>query len=315
MKFPREEPQSDPSAADNFDALPATARQEVLTAAASKPLASQKELLRMAGAPVLKGKSIYQMPAAVRLLHSCVSCSLGAPGRWRGSRSFFKSWLKFPIEYSAQMAVESIPEATISELFPLDETPGAAIAPSSLGRHAWNVRTDELLFIGLAIKSLRAHRIFEIGTFNGATTRYMAEAAGLGSRVFTLDLPPNQFDATKLLKSFPGFRIGEQYRGTPEADRITQLFGDSTSFDYSPYLESMDFVFVDAAHDYIHGKSDSRTAMRLVRPGGAIFWHDFSPSYSGLVHAVVESAHGRPLRRIADTRLAVLRTTGSAASR
>lgn len=257
--------------------------------------------------------SIHERSAPVRLVHSCANCGFGARQRWRGSVRFLRSWLKFPIVYSAQMAIDSIPAVNISDLFPLEGIAAPVIASSSLGRHAWNVRTDELLFIGMAIKALQARRIFEIGTFNGATTRYMAEAAGLGSRVFTLDLPRAQFDAKEWPVGVSGARIGEQYRGTPEADRITQLLGDSISFDYSPYVGSMDFVFVDAAHDYIHGKSDSRTALRLVRPGGLIFWHDFCANWPGLVQAIVEITRGQPLRRIADTRVAVLRTMGSAA--
>ena len=178
-----------------------------------------------------------------------------------------------------------------------------------LRRHAWNVRLDEQLFIGLAIQSLKAKRIFEIGTFNGETTRYMAEAAGPDAQIFTLDLPPADFDATQGPQNFTGTQVGEKYRNSPVANRITQLLSNSTTFDYSAYHGSMDFVFVDAAHDYLNGLPDSRTALKLVRPGGVIFWHDFVPFWSGLVHGVIEATQGYPLKRLAGTTLAVLQVS------
>jgi Methyltransferase domain len=60
----------------------------------------------------------------------------------------------------------------------------------------------------------------------------------------------------------------------------------------------IDLVFVDAAHDYPHGLADSRTALRLVRPGGVILWHDFNPQFPGLVHAIIEATDELPLKRL-----------------
>jgi Methyltransferase domain len=78
--------------------------------------------------------------------------------------------------------------------------------------------------------------------------------------------------------------------------RIKQLFGNSLEFDFSPYERSIDLVFVDAAHDYPHGFPDSRTALRLVRPGGVVLWHDFIAHFPGLVHAIIEATAGLPLK-------------------
>lgn len=55
--------------------------------------------------------------------------------------------------------------------------------------------------------------------------------------------------------------------------------------------EPLDFVYIDAAHDYTNVKSDIATWFTLVRKGGVIGGHDFcSGSHSGLIDAVVEFA-------------------------
>ena len=177
-----------------------------------------------------------------------------------------------------------------------------------LDRHAWNVRLDEELYIGAAIRRINAKKLFEIGTFNGGTTLCMAENAGCEAHTFTLDLPSDQFDREQGPDNFTGSMVGQVFHGKQVEKQITQLRGDSTLFDYSPYEKSIDFVFVDAAHDYIHGLADSKSALRLVRPGGVIFWHDYEPYWSGLIHGVREATAGMPLARIRGTTLAVLRT-------
>ena len=96
----------------------------------------------------------------------------------------------------------------------------------------------------------------------------------------------------------PRVQIGQKFRGSAVESRITQLFGDALKFDFSPYKRSIDLVFVDAAHDYPHGWADSRTALRLVKPGGVVLWHDFTPYFPGLVHGIIEATSGLPLKRL-----------------
>jgi hypothetical protein len=47
------------------------------------------------------------------------------------------------------------------------------------------------------------------------------------------------------------------------------------TFDYTPFLGSVDFVLVDANHSYDCVKSDSEKAFELLRPGGVIVWDDY----------------------------------------
>jgi len=194
--------------------------------------------------------------------------------------------------------------ATFPELFPGKQVGPISIPPESLDRQIWHIRLDEEVLIGLTVEALGARRIFEIGTFEGGTTRLLADKAGEGAEVFTLDLPEAEFACSSR-------QIGKKFRGSAVEPRIKQLFGNSLEFEFSPYERSIDLVFVDAAHDYPHGFADSRTALRLVRPGGVVIWHDFNPHFPGLVHAIIEATAGLPLKRLGmHTTLGFLRMGG-----
>lgn len=251
--------------------------------------------------------SIYAKAAPQRWLHALRA---GSKGKERSQ--FLRSWFRFPIEYEAVSVIETTSIKTFTELFP--ESVENATRPDiniygivDRGRHAWNVRMDEEIMIRLAVTTLKARRIFEIGTFNGATTWAMAQMAEPDAQIWTLDLPPEEFDATQGPENFSGSQVGSKFHNTPQAAQITQLWGDSTQFDYSPYWGNMDFVFVDAAHDYEHGVIDSRTALKLVRPGGVVFWHDFVPGWPGLVHGIFEAAASYQLTRLAGTSMVAVR--------
>ena len=70
---------------------------------------------------------------------------------------------------------------------------------------------------------------------------------------------------------------GLRFAGTAYEKQITQLYGDSAAFDFSPYEGKMDVVFVDGAHSAAYVKSDTEVALRLLKPeGGLILWHDYS---------------------------------------
>jgi SAM-dependent methyltransferase len=220
---------------------------------------------------------------------------------------FAKSLCKFPVEYRAAKAQESIPALTFTELFGSSAGLQLSVDPVALDRHGWNVKLHEEIYISAAVQTLKPKRIFEIGTFDGNTTRRLAEAAPNDAEVFTLDLPEAMFNATQDPHAFSGSRVGERYADSPARHKITQIRADATTFDFSPFYGTMDFVFVDAAHDYPHGRIDTQNALRMVRPGGTILWHDFEPYWSGLVHAVCEVTAGFQLCRLGGTSFAVLR--------
>lgn len=126
--------------------------------------------------------------------------------------------------------------------------------------------------------------IFEIGTYNGFTTYHFAINSLPECKIYTLDLPAS-FD-TKNLKGYSyddlmvvnlsmehiNDRLFHHYE---EKNKIVELFGDSSSFDFSPYYGKVDLVFIDGNHSYDFVKSDTENAMKMLSPKGVIVWHDY----------------------------------------
>ena len=50
---------------------------------------------------------------------------------------------------------------------------------------------------------------------------------------------------------------------------------DSASFDFAPYRDQMDLVYVDGSHSPDYVVSDTRNAMEMLRPGGVLVWDDY----------------------------------------
>lgn len=51
---------------------------------------------------------------------------------------------------------------------------------------------------------------------------------------------------------------------------------------------SLDFVFIDAAHDYENVKNDIELWYPKVKSGGVLAGHDYEPTWKGLIQAVDE---------------------------
>lgn len=161
----------------------------------------------------------------------------------------------------------------------------------------------ELACLGYLMQNLRPQLVFEIGTFVGRTTRLLAVNASPNCQIVTLDLPPEQVE----------HNIGEDYKHAPEAFRIQQVYGDSRTFDFSPWHGKCDFVWVDACHDYDYVVSDTKNALQLCRPGGGwIGWHDYRHTawWSGVTRAVRQLHRDYPtIRHIRETTIALLKKT------
>jgi len=178
-----------------------------------------------------------------------------------------------------------------------------------------NISLYELVVISALVRHYDPKNIFEIGTFDGRTAVNLSANLKAG-RVFTLDLPKTEIKNTGLQlgcgdtlyidKDASGLR----FRGTRWEERITQLYGDSATFDFAPYEGTMDFVFIDGSHSYPYVMNDSKKALPLLRNGqGIILWHDY-PGWPGVSDALHElfltNGAFRRLRTIENTSFAIL---------
>lgn len=160
-----------------------------------------------------------------------------------------------------------------------------------------NVRMSELAVLALAASHApTGSEIIEIGTFDGRTALNLAINAPRDATVMTLDLPADCAPALAIEvserqyvdKPAPGVRLRScdaRWRG--HANHVVQLYGDSATFDWSRHRKRAGLVFVDGSHAYNYVKKDSETAMRLVRPDGMVFWHDYGV-WPGVTQALEE---------------------------
>jgi predicted O-methyltransferase YrrM len=190
-----------------------------------------------------------------------------------------------------------IPQVPLSRFLASD----VAVRLNQLVAVPGNVSLTELTVIGAMCATRRPATIFEIGTFDGRTTLNLAENSPPETHIYTLDLPASQLDATAHLLA-PGEDAfvrkgasGARLRGSPHVARVTQLSGDSATFDFLPYHGGIDLVFVDASHAYEYVLADSRTALALIRPGGCIVWHDYGTGdWPGVNRALNELRRTEP---------------------
>lgn len=108
-------------------------------------------------------------------------------------------------------------------------------------------------------------RILEIGTAFGYSAAVMALAAP-SAYLFTLN--PKGREVTQARQNLARFK------------RVAVIEDTSHNFLTNFHRRPFDLIFVDGAHDYEHIRHDLGF-WRLLRPGGLLLFHDYSPEKSG----------------------------------
>lgn len=159
-----------------------------------------------------------------------------------------------------------------------------------------NISFLKTIVINELIKRFNPKNIFEIGTFDGRSTLNMAANCAEETKIYTLDLPKDKLEFTKLQivsddkKYIDKKIIGAKYLGTKYKNKISQLYGDSATFDFSPFYNMVDFIFTDGSHSYEYLLNDSKQALKLLRnKQGIIIWHDYDTVWwDGVTRALNE---------------------------
>jgi SAM-dependent methyltransferase len=199
-----------------------------------------------------------------------------------------------------------LPSVAVTERFPgIDLSQVELLFP--LPRPG-GVSVEELVILACLVRHLKPKRLVEIGTAEGRTTLNLALHTPADAEIFTFDLPPTHLGAT-VAESGLNYRqmgISEPgclFRDHPLSTKIRLVLADSTQFDWTPFERSVDFVFIDGAHDYESVRKDSQNALRIVRPGGVILWHDYGVA-DGVTLCLNEQAKRLPLVWLKGTALA-----------
>lgn len=258
---------------------------------------------------------LYAVRAVVRLLGKA---AIGAP------RPLFNLCLRL-LDFECQETAGYLRHVELTDLFP--ETPATTVLSyTPLDRGAASLTFDESVHLTTLVALLQPKTIFEIGTFRGHTTRTLASNLPEGGRIYTLDLPHDQYGSGPLrphssdlgnVQLSPGHKpeIGDLYKKDPKISaRVAQLLGSSDSFDYTPYHGKIDLFFIDGAHSYDFVKNDTEKALTCLSPNGVILWHDLKGGFRGMVRFFEEFGAGRELLHFKGTSLVAYWPRGIAES-
>lgn len=140
-------------------------------------------------------------------------------------------------------------------------------------------------------------RFVEIGAFQGKSTSFMAvEICNSRKRIL--------FDVIDTWEGSVEHLYGQEHESTDVIDRsLYQAFRTNTkpiahlinpirlpSVEAAQGYQdhSLDFVFIDAAHDYDNVRADILAWQPKVKSGGYLGGHDFILNYPGVIQAVNE---------------------------
>jgi len=129
--------------------------------------------------------------------------------------------------------------------------------------------TDLALLKGLAKQQANC-TYFEVGTWRGES---VANVASVAKNCFTLNL------SNEALRNmgYNGEYLQQQEFFSKNLKNVTHLKGNSSEFDFSPYYNQCDVVFVDGDHHYESVVNDTKIAFELLKnENSMIVWHDYA---------------------------------------
>ena len=195
---------------------------------------------------------------------------------------------------------------TLVEAPPSERVANVQIPPR---RAAGGVTLLETFVMVAALRIVNARRVFEIGTFFGSTTLNLALNVPDKGEVFTLDMDKDQALTAKQHPAdveFTRTHLASQNRldflASAVSDKITTLSGDSTKFDFRPWADSIDLVFIDGGHDLATAKSDTESALQMARKDrpSCILWHDYRNSEYGDLTGYLDEFKGALIFLLSD---------------
>jgi predicted O-methyltransferase YrrM len=203
-----------------------------------------------------------------------------------------------------------IPRVHIAQIFPGIETVSVNLVNLYQRKIGLSMDAAEVMALCAIEKFIGATNVLEIGTYDGNTTLNLAANLPTDGRVTTIDLPQN-WDR-QFVYNVPGNywnvtdrnRIGIQFQGTQYESQIRQVLGDSAAVDWRELTPPFDLIFIDGCHYRDYVSADTDNALRNLRPGGVIVWHDYG-DIKDVSRVVDETASKITVHIVRGTRLAV----------
>ena len=136
--------------------------------------------------------------------------------------------------------------------------------------------------------------IIEVGTSYGESALTLALNSPVDCTVHTLDIQ----------KDNP--TIGIKWRNHELSDKIRQHWKGLAEIEHLFAPRSVDMIFIDGDHSYRGVVTDTTVALRLIRPGGLICWHDYSFRFRDSVVKAIDEVRAKTdieIRKIVHTNL------------
>jgi predicted O-methyltransferase YrrM len=125
-------------------------------------------------------------------------------------------------------------------------------------------------------------RFAEVGVYQGTSFAYlMVEVINSGKDIEVWGIDGWPFDWNNILQRFLD-------NMKPVEGKFKYIQGNSWESAERFQDKSLDFVFIDADHDYDSVRKDIAAYLPKVKPGGVISGHDYNNVWEGLRRAVDE---------------------------
>jgi predicted O-methyltransferase YrrM len=153
-----------------------------------------------------------------------------------------------------------------------------AVMADTLDASQGMMHRNDIEALAALLLALKPKRVFEIGTFRGASSQMMLRLlpkVEVVSIAFVNEAASRQFNNDELAIEEVGALVTAENR-----PRYTQLIGDSHQIDPEVFVQAhgkMDLVFIDGDHSREGVRQDTDLARAILAKGGAIAWHDANP--------------------------------------
>ncbi|MEY3727410.1 MAG: hypothetical protein RL098_871 [Bacteroidota bacterium] len=131
-------------------------------------------------------------------------------------------------------------------------TPYAFLSGSSM--------VTDFALLQLLCRRYQVGTYLEIGTWRGES---VANVAPFVSEAFTLNLPD---EALRQMGQNEAYIQSHRFFSS-QLKNVTHLFGDSATFDWAPYQQKCDLIFIDGDHSTEAVQRDTLTALKLRKYG------------------------------------------------
>ncbi len=139
----------------------------------------------------------------------------------------------------------------------------------------WFSSWNELEVFITLVRSVNPKRMLEIGVNVGKTARYVLDNVESLESYVGVDVPPG-YETIKGVqrpevpgRGWAGHHVNADHR-------FKLILPKRGSFDLEYYdLEKFDVVYVDGDHGRASVEHDTALALKIIRPGGIIIWHDY----------------------------------------